>query len=352
MQGPIHARFTALGRDPVDAVEHHLHLEPQLEPTPGPGEVVVAVRAAQVGWVDLLMACGQYQHVPTPPYTPGLEYAGVVASVGAGVTRFRAGDSVLADGFRTGPRSSGAHRAFGGFASFALAAEDSLLPLPPGLDFDQAACLLGSYETAWHALVHRARLAAGEVLLVLGATGATGLAAVHLGKRRGATVIAVGRSEDKLAVVRAEGADHTWSGPAEELPAAVKALTDGRGADVVWDGVGGESSRAALRAAAFGARCCVVGWASTPAAGRRDVPPNTVPTNLVLMKSLDVLGCPAVIATTRDPALRPPRLAGVLALVADGLRPRVHRCWPLAELPTALRAKWASDGVGGLVVHP
>lgn len=336
----------------VPAAIDALALRPQERPTPGPGEVVVAVRAAQVGWVDLIMACGQYQHVPAPPYTPGLEWAGEVAVVGEGVTRWAPGDAVLADGFRTGPRSSGAHRAWGGFATWALAPQDALLPLPEGLSFPEAACLLGSYETAWHALVHRARVGPGDTVLVLGATGATGLAAVHLAVRAGATVIAAGRSPESLARVRAEGAHHVVAAPPDELPAAVKALTDGRGATVVWDGVGGALSEAGLRAAAFGARFCVVGWASTPTAGRGDVPANALPTNLILMKSIDVLGCPAVIATIKDPTLRAPRLQGVLAAAADGLRPRVDRAWPLDRVHEALRAKWAGGGVGGLVVTP
>jgi NADPH:quinone reductase-like Zn-dependent oxidoreductase len=198
-------------------------------------------------------------------------------------------------------------RAWGGFATWALAAEDTLLPLPPGLSFAEAACLLGSYETAWHGLVHRAAVGAGDHVLVLGATGATGLAAVDLAARAGAVVLAVGRSPAKLAAVR--GAHHTLTVPPAELPAAVKALTGGRGADVVWDGVGGPWSEAGLRAAAFGARVCVIGWAATPQAGRSQ-PPNVLPSNLILMKGLTVLGCPAVISAERDPAVRPPRLAG------------------------------------------
>jgi NADPH2:quinone reductase len=344
----LRAVLHGLGADPLDAIER-LSLEPQVRPEPGPGDVVVAVRSAQVGWVDLMMMCGQYQHGPALPYTPGLEWAGAVEAVGEGVTRWKPGDEVLADGFRTGPRSSGPHQAHGGFASWAVAAEDALLPLPAGLSFDGAACLLGSYETAWHGLVHRARVRAGESVLVLGASGATGLAAVHLAKRAGATVIAVGRSADKLALVRAEGADHVVDGA--DLPKAVRELTGGRGADVVWDGVGGALSEAGLRAAAYGARFCVIGWAATPSAGR-STPPNALPTNLILMKGLDVLGCPAVISAIREPSLRGPRLDGVLAAVAGGLRPRVDRGWPLDQLRDALRAKWRGEGVGGLVVRP
>lgn len=346
------ALITALAADPVDAITRGLVVEPWTRPEPGPNEVVVEVHSAGVGWVDLLMTSGQYQHVPSPPYTPGLEYAGVVVAVGAAVTRWRLGDRVVADGFRTGPRSSGDHQRHGGFATWALAPDDALMPLPDVLSFDEGACLLGSYETALHALVHRARLGAGETALILGATGATGLAAVHVANRVGAVAIAVGRSADKLAVVSAEGADHVWCGDPAELPAAVKALTGGRGADVVYDGVGGELSAQAMRAAAFGARFCVVGWASTPFAARRGVPPNTLPSNLILMKSLDVLGCPAVIATERDPGIRAARLSTLWRWVDEGLRPKVARAWPLAEARDALLAKWEARYVGGVVLHP
>jgi len=359
---------SALGDDPMQAIDELARLEPQPAPDPatlGAHDVVIAVKSAAVGWVDLLMTSGQYQHVPEPPYTPGLEYAGEVAWLGAEVTGLAIGDAVLVDPFLAGPRSLGAYRAYGGFASYAVAPAMAVRPLPRGLSFDQACNLLGSYETAYHCLITRGRLAAGETVLVHGASGATGLAAVHVAKLVGATVIATGRSDAKLAVVRAEGADHVinTSRPdgapgVRELREPVKALTGGRGVDVVYDGVGGDISVESLRCMRFGGRFLIVGWASTPAVargrGQRGAPnANQLPTNLIMMKGLDVLGCPTVISTVQDPTLRPPRIAQVLAWVEAGqLRPHVSHRFPLAEFKAAMRAKWRGEIIGGCVVHP
>jgi len=349
------ALITALGASPLDTVDRHLHLEAQAPPSPGPEDVVIAVRAVAVGWVDLIMGSGQYQHVPEPPYTPGLEFAGAIAAVGAAVREVSLGDRVIADGLLTGPRSLGAHRRHGGLATYALAPARAVIPMPPGFAFEEAACLLGGAETAYHALVHRARLKAGETALVLGATGATGLAAVQLAKVLGARVIAAGRTPEKLAHAGAQGADHLVSlaAGAPRLRDQVKALTEGRGADVIYDPVGGPLSTEAIRAAAFGARFAVVGWASTPFAGRGEQDPNVLPTNLILMKGLDVLGSPAAIAVHRDPALRGERLSRILAWAAEGhLRPFVSATYPLGDLHAALRAKWEGRHAGNVVVCP
>jgi NADPH2:quinone reductase len=354
----LRAHLTALATSPQDALERALQLEPQPAPDPAalaPDEVVIAVRSAAVGWVDLLMTSGQYQHVPELPYTPGLEFAGEIAAVGAAVTRPAVGDLVIADGLRTGPRSLGAHRRFGGFASYAIAPADAVIALPAGFSLDEGACLLGGSETAYHALVQRARLQAGEKLLVLGATGNTGVAAVQLGKLLGAEVLAAGRTRERLERVRPFGADHlvcTADGE-PRLRDAVKALTGGRGVDVVFDAVGGPLSAEALRAAAFGARFVIVGWASTPFAARGDHDPNVLPTNLILMKGIDVLGSPAAIAVHREPALRDERLARILGWAAAGhLRPLVSQTYPLAQLREALAAKWEGRHVGNIVVRP
>ncbi len=347
----------ALGEDPLDAIKHHLVLEEQPPPDPaalGPEDVVVAVQAAQINWVDLLMTSGQYQHRLEPPYTPGLEYSGVVAWVGDAVERVAVGDRVLSDGLLTGPRSKGSHQRWGGWASYAVAPQQALLPLPEPLGFDQGCSLLGNYETAYHCLIARGRLQAGETVLIHGASGSTGLAAVHLAKLVGATVIATGRSPDKLAVVAAQGADHVVStapGPDGE-PArwrqGVKDLTGGAGVDVVYDGVGGAISVESLRCVTFGARFLIVGWAATPALDRA----NTLPTNLILMKGLDVLGCPTAITTHRDPSVRAERLERLLGWVREGrLRPHVGGAFPLERLQEGLRAKWRSQVVGGCVLR-
>ncbi len=325
-----------LGEQPLQTFEQLATLEPMDPPEPSDGDVVIAVASASVGWVDLLMASGQYQHVPTPPYTPGLEYAGTVLRASSG---FAAGQRVLVDPFLAGPRSHGAYRAYGGFASYAVAPAQAVLPIPGELTLDEACNLLGNYETAYHALVARGRLAAGETVLVHGASGSVGLAAVHVAKLLGATVIATGRNAAKLAVVRAQGADHTVVVD-ERWRDEVKALTGGRGVDVVYDGVGGDVSVESLRCVRFGARYLIVGWAATPFAARGAVSANQLPTNLIMMKGLDVLGCPTVISTVNDPSLRAPRLAQVLAWARGGqIKPVVARTFPLREYQAALRAK-------------
>jgi NADPH2:quinone reductase len=354
-----------LAETPLEAIEQHLFLEPMAPPDTtrlASRDVVLSIKSASVGWVDLLMTSGQYQHLAKPPYCPGLEYAGVVEWVGAEVgDAVKVGDSVLVDGFLAGPRSLGAYQSYGGFASYAVAPVEAVHPIPGDLSFDAACNLLGNYETAYHCLVTRGRLQAGETVLVHGASGSTGLAAVHLARLLGATVVATGRSDAKLAVVKEQGADHVVRcGGKDDAPLRdqVKALTGGRGVDVVYDGVGGDISAESLRCVRFGARYLVVGWAATPfvarGKGERGAPnANVLPTNLIMMKGLDVLGCPTVISTVNDPTLRPPRLAAVLQWAREGkLHPFVSHVFPLTEFKAAMRAKWSGEVIGGCVLHP
>jgi NADPH2:quinone reductase len=339
-----------LSETPLDAIAKHMTLE--VMPAPDPAklaahDVVVAIKSASVGWVDLLMTSGQYQHRPNPPYVPGLEYAGEIAWKGADVRGLSVGDAVLVDGFLAGPRSLGGYQAFGGFASYGVAPADSVMRVPGSLTMDQACNLLGNYETAFHCLVTRGKLAANETVLILGASGSTGLAAVQVAKIIGARVIATGRSAKKLAIVKEQGADEVLASPLRD---PVKALTDGRGVDVVYDGVGGDASLEALRCVKFGARYLIVGWAATPFASAK---PNTLPTNLLMMKGLDVLGCPTVISTVANPSIRPPRLAQVLRWAEEGkIRPYVSHVYPLEDFGEAMRAKWNGEVVGGCVLHP
>ncbi len=354
--------------NPLEAIEQAT-LEAMDAPDPatlGAGDVIVAVESASVGWVDLLMTSGQYQHMPKPPYCPGLEYAGRVAWKGAEVgTGVNVGDAVLVDGFLAGPRSVGAYQASGGFASYAVVPRAALHPVPRGLSLDQACNLLGNYETAYHCLITRGALQAGETVLIHGASGSTGLAAVQVAKLLGANVIATGRSDAKLAVVKDHGADHvinckrTDGEPGvREFRDEVKHLTRGRGVDVVYDGVGGDISLESLRCVAFGARFLIVGWAATPfvakGKGQRGAPnANVLPTNLIMMKGLDVLGCPTVISTLQDPSLRAPRLERILRWADSGqIRPHVSHVFPLAEFKEAMRAKWNGEVIGGCVLHP
>ncbi|MFO0611237.1 MAG: NADPH:quinone oxidoreductase family protein [Polyangiaceae bacterium] len=351
------------GETPLDALEKYVRLEEQapidtslLAPT----DVVVDVKSASINWVDLLMTSGQYQHMAKPPYVPGLEYAGVIAWVGPSASTpdrpLAVGDRVLSDGFLTGPRSLGGYQAWGGFASRAVAPAAGVHPIPGDLDFDQACNLLGNYETAYHCLVVRGRLTKGETVLIHGASGGTGVAAVHVAKLVGATVIATGRSPEKLERVKREGADHVVSSAG--FRDAVKSLTNGQGVDVVYDGVGGDISIESLRAVRFGARYLIVGWAATPfvarGKGERGAPnANQLPTNLIMMKGLDVLGCPTVIGTVHNPSLRPPRLAQILEWAREGkLRPVVSRAYPIDQYKEAMLAKWNGEVTGGSVLHP
>lgn len=353
---------------PPEAIESHVSLEEMPAPDPGklgPRDVIIAIESASVGWVDLLMTSGQYQHMPQPPYCPGLEYAGTVAWAGDAAESLRPGDRVLVDGFLAGPRSLGAYQAYGGFATYAVAPAEAVRPIPGGLSFDQACNLLGNYETAYHCLVTRGKLQAGETVLIHGASGSTGLAAVHIAKLLGAKVIATGRSDEKLAVVKEQGADHVINSRAPEgqpgvraFRDEVKALTGGQGVEVVYDGVGGDISLESLRCVKFGARFLVVGWAATPfvarGKGQRGAPnANMLPTNLIMMKSLDVLGCPTVISTVMNPASRAPRLAQVWQWAEEGkIKPMVSHVFPLERFKEAMMAKWKGEVIGGCVLHP
>ncbi|MCO4762300.1 MAG: NADPH:quinone oxidoreductase family protein [Myxococcales bacterium] len=366
-----HVVVSQFGETPMDALAHHLSLEPQARPdrsTLAADDVIINVRSAAVGWVDLLMSSGQYQHMASPPYTPGLEYSGEVAWVGqAAREQWTVGDRVMADGLLTGPRSHGRHRQYGGFASWAVAPAKALHRLPEAWTYDQGANFFGNYETAWHCLVARGQLQAGETVLIHGASGSTGLAAVHVAKILGATVIATGRSPAKLAEVKAAGADHVIATAAPDGSVArfrdeVRALTQdgagGPGVDVVYDGVGGAISLESLRCVRFGARFLLVGWASTPfvarGKGARGAPnANQLPTNLMMMKGLDVLGCPTAITTRMQPSVRKQRLGQLLQWVKEGrLRPHSGPAYPLDAYAEAMRAKWTSRFVGGCVLHP
>ena len=356
-----------LGEQPLDALDKHLYIEEQAMPDPAhlaATDVVVAIKSAAVGWVDLLMMSGQYQHMAKPPYCPGLEYSGLVVGKGAEVDGLAIGDQVISDGLRTGPRSLGDHQKYGAFASYAVAPADALIPMPASLSFDQSCHLLSSYSTAYHCLIHRGALQRDETVLVHGATGATGLAAVHLAKLLGAKVIATGRSRDKLQMVAEQGADHLIvttrdaDGKLASFRDEVKALTGGTGVQLIYDAVGGDISRESMRCASFGARFLIVGWASTPfvakGKGGRGAPrANQLPTNLIMMKGLDVLGCPAAISAHRDPSIKSERRARILQWVGDGsITPHVAQTYGLSSVREALRAKWESRHVGAIVLHP
>ncbi|HEY8334952.1 MAG TPA: NADPH:quinone oxidoreductase family protein, partial [Tardiphaga sp.] len=257
-----------------------LRLESVISAPLAEGQVRVAVRAAGINFPDILMVAGDYQLKPELPFTPGMEAAGDVVEIADDVEGVAVGDRVIAK------------LRHGGYADEVIVAPAQLTPLPSTLDYAEGATFLAAHGTAYHALVDRARIRPGEVLLVHGAGGGVGLATVEIGKLLGATVIAAASSEDKLAAARARGADHGvlyGSGPFRD---AVKRLTDGRGVDVVFDPVGGEVFEQSLRCIAFGARLLVIGFTGGIGVAK---------TNLVLIKGASVLGVRAGEAARRDP---------------------------------------------------
>ncbi|MDJ0608026.1 MAG: NADPH:quinone oxidoreductase family protein [Kiloniellales bacterium] len=308
-----------------------LTLEEIDAPVPGPGEVLVAVEAAGVNFADTLMTAGKYQEKPPFPFSPGLEMAGAVAAVGAGVTRVRPGQRVmaLAD--------------WGCFAEQALAREADVFPLPDGVDPAVAAGFPITYGTAHGALVWRAGLEPGETLLVHGAAGGTGLAAVEVGKALGATVIATAGGPDKLAVAEAHGADHLIDYRQEDIRERVKALTGGRGADVVFDPVGGKVFEASLRCVPWGGRLLVIGFAAG------DLP--QIPANIVLVKNLSVLGFYWGSYRRKAPDLVAAQFRDLFAWLQEGkLRPRVSETFDLAEAAAALELLSARKATGKVVL--
>lgn len=300
-------------------------------PRPGPRQVVVSVRAAGVNFPDTLVIQGKYQLKPDLPFTPGSEFAGVVKEVGAEVAGVRPGDRVLA------------FAAWGGFAEEALAEASNAVPIPPQVDFPAAAAFAMAYGTSWHALQDRARLRAGETLLVLGAAGGVGLAAVELAKLLGARVIAAASSEAKLAVCREQGADELVSYGDGGWREAVKRLTGGRGVDVVYDPVGGAMAEPALRLMAWGGRYLVVGFAGG------DIP--RIPLNLPLLKGFAMVGVYWGEFARRDPAASRANLDRLLGWLSQGrLKPHISGTWPLSGAAEALKTILARRATGKLVL--
>lgn len=235
-----------------------------------PGKVVISVKAAGVNFPDTLIIQNKYQYKPELPFSPGSEVAGVLKSIGAGVQGWQVGDRVIAQ------------TTFGGFAEEIVTEPERLLRVPEGMDFDTAASVGLAYGTSHYALIDRGQLRAGETLLVLGASGGVGLAAIEIGKVLGARVIACASTEAKLQVCRDHGADETINYASEDMRARVKAITAGKGVDVIYDPVGGPYSEPALRDMAWGGRLLVVGFAAG------DIP--KIPLNLPLIKGCSIVG--------------------------------------------------------------
>ena len=303
------------------------------DPEPGTAEVVVRIAAAALNFFDTLIIAGKYQTKPPMPFSPAAEFAGTVERLGAGVTGLKPGDRVL------GYSGYGAAR-----ERIAINAE-RLVRLPDALDFDRAAGVTVTYGTSLYALKDRARLKSGETLAVLGASGGVGLAAVELGKLIGARVIACASSADKVAFAREHGADDGIDYGQEDLKEALRRMTDGRGADVIYDPVGGAYAEAALRSIAWLGRFLVVGFAAG------EIP--RLPLNLVLLKGCDVLGVFWGSWIARDPAGHRANIEQLLAWVADGkLSSHVHAVYPLSDAAEALKAIAARKVMGKVILRP
>lgn len=306
-----------------------LKLEERAVPEPGKGEVRVRLRAASVNFPDILMVQGKYQLKPDLPFSPGMEGAGDVAAVGESVTRVKVGDKVV-----VGAR-------FGCYADEVVAPEVALRALPAGFDYAKGAAYPAAYLTAYAGLVRRGLLQPGEALLVHGAAGGVGLAAVDLGKLLGATVIATASSDEKRAFLKTYGADHVLA--PSGFREAVKDLTGGRGADVVYDPVGGDVFDESVRCIAFDGRLLVIGFTS----GR--IP--TVPANMPLIKGFSVVGVRAGEYGRRFPAKGAENIRTVDAWAAEGkIRPHVCATFPLEHALDAMRLLQDRKVIGKVVL--
>jgi len=308
-----------------------LSFEDLPSPRPGPGEAVVSVRAASVNFPDVLIIQNKYQFKPPLPFSPGSELAGVVKEVGSDVSNFRPGDRVIA--FTT----------YGAFAEEVKTEVSRLLPMPEGMDYPSAAAFLLTYGTSDHALRDRGALQPGETLLVLGAAGGVGLAAIEIGKALGARVIACASSEEKLAVCRSHGADAAINYASEDLRERIKALTEGRGVDVVYDAVGGPYTEPAFRSLAWRGRLLVVGFAAG------DIP--KLPLNLPLLKGASVVGVFWGDFSRREPEQFAASWRQLGRWYREGkLRPHVSQTFPLREAAEALKLMAARQVKGKVVL--
>ena len=299
-------------------------------PVPGPKQVLIDVRAAAVNFPDALMVQGLYQVKPPLPFTPGAEIAGIVKSVGAEVKHFAVGDRVIA------------LTSTGGFAEECLAEAARTMPLPNGMDFDTGAALVLTYCTSLHGLKDCGHLQPGETLVVLGAAGGVGISAIEIGKAMGARVIAAASSDDKLELCRKVGADETVNYSTENLKDRINELTAGKGADVVYDPVGGPYTEPALRALAWRGRLLVIGFAAG------EIP--KIPLNLALLKERSIVGVYWGDSTRHDPAGHLANLQQLNAWFAAGaIRPVVSERFPLAAAKDAI-AKIANRQVKGKIV--
>lgn len=303
------------------------------DPVPGKGEVVVDVKSGSVNFPDVLMIQGKYQFSAEPPFVPGSELAGVISAVGEGVSGYAVGDRVIA---RSGT---------GAFGEKAKAKVEQLTKVPEGVDFDTAATFMVTYGTTHHALIDRGQLKAGETLLVLGAAGGVGMAAVELGKMLGAKVIAAASTDEKLAVCREHGADATINYSTEDLRKKLGELTDGKGPDVIYDPVGGVFAEPAFRSIAWRGRYLVIGFANG------EIP--KLPLNLALLKGASIVGVFYGSFAQREPANGLKVVDELMEWVRTGkIKPLVSARYKLEDTVQALQDMSSRKVTGKIVIVP
>ncbi len=301
------------------------------EPKAGAGQVVVAVKAVALNFADTLITRGKYQYMPELPFSPGAEISGVVERIGDGVAGVKPGDKVMA------------YVGWGGAAEKIAVEAKALVPVPSAVPHEVAAGLSVAYGTALHGLVDRGRLKAGETVVVTGAAGGAGQAAVEVAKQLGARVIAVASSDEKCQTAKAAGADETILFPGADLKAAVRALTGGNGADVVYDCIGGDAAEPLVRALAWRGRFLVVGFAAG------EIP--KLPLNLLLVKGAEAVGVFWGKSVRRDPAANRAGMEQLMRWVEAGrLKPRLHATYPLARISEALSVIETRAAQGKVVV--
>lgn len=314
-----------------------LVIEEQAAKTAGPGQVVIDIKAAGVNFPDVLIIQNKYQFKPELPFTPGSELSGVISAVGEGVGQgvgqYKVGDKVIA------------FIGHGAFSQQVVAPVSNLMPMPPGMDFDLAAAITLTYGTSHHAVKDRAQLKAGETMLVLGAAGGVGLAAVEIGKALGARVIAAASSDEKLAVCQAHGADVLINYSREDLREAIKAATDGKGPDVIYDPVGGDYTEAAFRSIGWRGRYLVVGFANG------EIP--KLPLNLMLLKGASVMGVFWGEFAKREPKANLMAMRELLGWLAEGkIKPHISGRYALEDTAQALNDMAARKVTGKVVILP
>jgi len=300
-------------------------------PTPGPGDVIISAKAASVNFPDVLIIQNKYQVKPPLPFSPGSEVAGVVKAIGDGVDNVKSGDKVMAV------------TTYGAFAEEVKTPATRLVPIPDGMDYPTAAAFLLTYGTSEHALRDRGQLKAGETLLVLGAAGGVGIAAIEIGNALGARVIACASTEDKLAVCREHGADATINYASEDLRERITDLTAGKGVDVVYDAVGGSYTEPALRSLAWRGRLLVVGFAAG------EIP--RIPLNLALLKGCSIVGVFWGDFARREPKLFAESVRRLGEWYREGkLKPHISATFPLDQAAEALKLMAARKVKGKVVL--